>query len=302
MLVGAVVLDVLVGEPPPGSTLEKIHPVVLMGRLIGWMDRRISRGSPTRELILGILLILVTMAVFVIPTVAFILVSHGQGIPYLVVGTLVLKSCFTFSGLRRFALDTLVPNLGERRRRTARIVSRKTEDLGFDGLNSATIESVAENFTDSFFSPLMYFALLGLPGAMAYRVVNTADAMIGYRDPDHVYVGKATARLDTLLNWPWERLAAALILLTSRSRAPSRDVTLDRQPPRTIVAMARVLGVSLWRPGSYTVNQGSRSPGDEDVRRALGIIRRAAALVLPLLLCALLVMPQGGWDWFALVR
>jgi adenosylcobinamide-phosphate synthase len=126
---------------------------------------------------------------------------------------------------------------------------------------AATIESVAENASDSFVAPLFWFALLGLPGAVFYRAVNTLDAMIGYRGK-YEWLGKTAARLDDALNFVPARITAGLLLAAAwlqrrdvrrAMRILARDGSRTETPNagRPMAAMAGVLGVELTKPGHY---------------------------------------------------
>ena len=143
------------------------------------------------------------------------------------------------------------------------LVSRDATELSEPLVAAAAIESVAENTTDSFIAPWLAFALIGLPGAFAYRAVNTLDSMIGYRG-EYEYLGKASARLDDLLNLIPARISAGLLLLAgavSGSRVGQgwqtalREHRLTASPNAgwTIAAMAGLLSVSLEKPGNYLI-------------------------------------------------
>jgi adenosylcobinamide-phosphate synthase len=154
----------------------------------------------------------------------------------------------------------------------AALVSR-SPDLDPPLIVSATVESLAENLTDSVVSPLLYFALLGLPGAFTYRAINTMDAMLGYRD-EREYVGKAAARTDDGANWIPARLAALLLVATARLRGTAADAWWAMRtqhlpqfgPNKTlaIATMAGALGVQLQKPGAYALGRPGR-PLTEDV-------------------------------------
>lgn len=133
---------------------------------------------------------------------------------------LCLKPVFAFRGLlkagREMQQALLRKDLGEARRLVAwHLVSRDTSTLSEGQVASATIESPAENLTDSFLAPLLCFGVGGLGLAWFYRFVNTADAMIGYHSADFGYFGKFAAHLDDVLNWLPARIAALLLILAA---------------------------------------------------------------------------------------
>jgi adenosylcobinamide-phosphate synthase len=166
------------------------------------------------------------------------------------------------------------------------LVSRATASLDNGHVASATIESAAENLTDSFVAPLCFYIVFGLGGASAYRAINTADAMFGYRDGALEYFGKTAARLDDLLNLVPARIAAlALVVAAALMDGRGRHAwsTMFREHGRTaspnagwtMAAMAGALGVVLEKVGTYRLGKGSL-PGTDDVDRGLRLVRAGA--------------------------
>jgi adenosylcobinamide-phosphate synthase len=174
------------------------------------------------------------------------------------------------------------------------LVSRKTNQLSHSEVAAATIESVAENASDSVVAPLVAYAVAGLPGALVYRFVNTADAMLGYRDAEREWLGKAPARTDDALNWLPARLTAlsmAMAAATSGADGANAIRLWRRDRARTaspnaghpMSAMAGALRVELSKRGHYTLGAGQAAPGAADIGRANRLVRRAALLVTLLL-------------------
>jgi adenosylcobinamide-phosphate synthase len=186
------------------------------------------------------------------------------------------------------------------------LVSRPTAALGADEVASGAVESVAENLTDALVAPVCFYLLLGLPGAAAYRALNTADAMIGYRDGSLEWFGKVAARLDDALNFVPARLAAlslvagaALVGQDARGawRVLWRDGASTASPNagRTMAAMAGALGVTLVKPGAYRLGDG-RAVAAADIARALRVFAWAAAVAVGalLLLDSVALFLRGG--------
>ena len=180
------------------------------------------------------------------------------------------------------------------------LVSRPTQDLDAGGVASAAVESVAENLTDAYAAPVAFFLVFGLPGAAFYRAVNTADAMIGYRDGALDYFGKVAARLDDVLNVIPARLAALAIVAASalagaNAAAAWRMLRRDRARTAspnagwTMAAIAGALGVTLEKPGSYRLGDG-HAPRPDDIARAVRIVGLAAGLVTVTLIGAAVLM------------
>ena len=159
------------------------------------------------------------------------------------------------------------------------LVSRETAELDAGELSGAAIQSLAENLSDSVVAPLLAYAVGGLPAAAAYRALNTADAMWGYRTPELLHRGWASARADDLVNLVPARLTALLIAaLAPRPRealqVALRDHALAPSPNGgwPMAAMAGGLGVRLVKRDSYAFNAGAPAPTTADIGRALGVV------------------------------
>ena len=180
------------------------------------------------------------------------------------------------------------------------LVSRPTADLDTGHVASGAIESVAENLTDAYAAPLLFFLVLGLPGAALYRAVNTADAMIGYRDGALEHFGKTAARLDDVLNIVPARLAALAIvaaapLVGRNGRAAWSTLVRDRAATAspnagwTMSAIAGALEVTLEKRGAYRLGDG-RAPQVGDIRRSVALVAMAAVVLTVALLALAAVL------------
>jgi adenosylcobinamide-phosphate synthase len=188
------------------------------------------------------------------------------------------------------ALDV---SLSAGRASVAKIVGRDVTQLDEVGVARAAIESLAENFSDGIVAPALWMALLGLPGALAYKAISTADSMIGHRTPRCEAFGWAAARLDDLANLPASRLSAGLLALAAGRQAPQavqaalRDAGGHLSPNAgwPEAAMAGALGLSLGGPRAYggamvagaLMGDGRRDASAADIRRALRLYRLALA-------------------------
>lgn len=290
----AVALDLAVGDPP-----NRYHPVAWLGRLIARATRHLCVGSPGRLLVAGSVLTLVVAAVAAAAGwgVAELAAQAGRAQP-LVTGV-ALWALLALRGLFAAARAVAVPlergDLAAARAALGwHLVSRPTHALDAGQVASGAVESVAENLTDAYVAPLLFFLVFGLPGAALYRAVNTADAMIGYRTGALEHFGKAAARLDDLLNLIPARVAALGIVLAAgpaggSARGAWRMLRRDRARTAspnagfTMSAIAGALDLTLTKPGAYRLGEG-RPPGAGDIHRAVRVVALAAALLTVALL------------------
>jgi adenosylcobinamide-phosphate synthase len=305
----ALLFDLLFGDPP-----NRFHPTAWMGNLIAFLMRcrRRLRGNRTAEFSFGVFIIAigVTLSVF-----AGFILSHITDyvlrltnlqspitIYHLPITTIIqtfltaafLKLTISLRGLDRAAKEVqsaLQKNdLPEARRLLSwHLVSRDTSQLNESQVAAAAIESVAENSSDGIVAPLFFFALGGLPAAFAYRFINTADSMLGYRDAEREWLGKFPARLDDVLNFIPARLAGLFIMLAAPLCGASltgawkilwRDSHQTASPNAGIPmsAMAGALNVELEKIGLYKLGQGLNIPSVDDLIRARRILYVAIIL------------------------
>ncbi|MFV0360030.1 adenosylcobinamide-phosphate synthase CbiB [Tropicimonas sp.] len=287
LLLGALALDALLGEPRwLWSRLP--HPAVLMGRLIAWTDRRFNSGAHRRlkgAMVLGGLSALAALLGWGIASL-----PGGEALSLLLAAILLAQRSLAdhVAAVAR-ALRLCVPG---GRRAVAMIVGRDTDTMDEPAIARAAIESGAENLSDGVVAPAFWFLAGGLPGILVYKLVNTADSMIGYRTPRHEAFGWAAARLDDLLNLIPARLTAGLILLGSGGfgnwRAIRRAARRHRSPNAgwPEAAMAFCLDVALSGPRSYHgrmrdfpfINPGgNRTPGPAEIDACVSALWRSWA-------------------------
>jgi len=288
VLLLAVALDLAFGDPP-----NRFHPVAWLGRALAVGRRLLCRGSPPALLFGGALL---TVGVAALAALAGALVetmAQRLGPFGLVLEALALACLVSLRGLaaaaRRVAAALERGELDAARALVGRdLVSRPTAALDAGQVASATVESVAENLTDSFLAPACFFLAGGLPGVAAYRALNTADAMFGYREGALEHFGKVAARLDDLANLLPARLAGSAIVAGAALAGERaclaltvlrRDRRLTASPNAgwTMAAMAGALGVALDKPGAYRLGDGSL-PSAGDIIRSLRVFAWASAV------------------------
>ena len=303
----ALAADRLLGEPP-----ARWHPVVWMGRYLGWAGARLApragapRGLSDRRVFWGAALTwcAAAAAVFALAWLLqrWLLAQPAWlALPALALG---LKPLLAWALLRsevQAVESALAVSTDAGRERLARLVSRDVRALDASAVRESAIESLAENLNDSVVAPLLWFALLGLPGAALYRFANTADAMWGYRGErgghDWTWAGKWAARADDLLSWLPARITALLLALAALRwpRMLAREAARTPSPNSgwPMAAAALLLGVRLGKPGVYVLNAAGAVPRAGDTRRAIVLAGRAAWLAG--LACTAVLAAVDGW-------
>jgi len=276
----ALLLDIIFGDPP-----NRFHPTVWMGSLITFLKRFRPHGNRFFEFMFGIFIILIGLG---------LTASAGWMISYLtsalppwaglLVEGLFLKLALSLRGLDHAARDVQTALAGNdlpeaRRLLSWHLVSRDTSQLTESQVSAAAIESVAENASDGIVAPLFFYTLGGLPLALAYRFVNTADSMLGYRDLEREWLGKFPARLDDVLNFIPARVTGLFIVLSAPCCGASftkawdimrRDSHVTASPNAGVPmsAMAGALRVELEKVGHYILGRGLWPPSVNDLLRA----------------------------------
>jgi adenosylcobinamide-phosphate synthase len=290
VLLIAVALDLTLGDPP-----NRWHPVAWLGRLLNRARATLMVGTRRRLLIAGAGLTLGSAVLAGSVGWVIEIATSPLGVAGWVLQAMALKQAFAWRGLLQAALEVRL-DLDRRDVDAARaavgqhLVSRRTDTLDVPLIVSATVESVAENLTDSFVAPLCFYVVLGLPGAFVYRAVNTLDAMFGYRQGPLEHFGKVAARTDDVLNLIPARLSALALGLgavlageTGRGAwtgmVTGRRQTASPNAGWTMGAMAGALGVTLTKPGAYRLGRG-RIPAPEDIGRSVRIATVAAGLAV----------------------
>ena len=261
-LPAAFLLDALVGDPP-----RLPHPIRWMGRAIEQSEpfwRRTVTNERTAGLLFAASLIL---GCWLVALLVIGLAWKAHALFGFVVETVLLFYCLSAKSLRQAALeiDRLLAagEVDRARARVRMIVGRDVDRYGADDIARATVETVAENVVDGVLSPLFFAALGGAPLALAYKMVNTLDSMVGYKNPRYLLFGRAAARIDDAANFLPARLAVPLIALAARrvEGASSRQAldTARREGKNHAspnagypeAAFAGALGVRLNGPNVY---------------------------------------------------
>lgn len=301
-VLGGFVLDTLFGDPP-----WLPHPVVLMGKAISALEKRLRARlpqTPQGELLGG------AVVAFTLPVGTFLLTSlvclgAAKLSPWLGLAVQMFwcGQALAARGLAQESTNVyralIKPDLPAARKAVSRIVGRDTQNLTLEGVTKAAVETVAENASDGVIAPLLYMLLGGAPLALTYKAINTMDSMLGYKNEKYLYFGRAAAKLDDAANYLPSRLAGLLwcaaAALTGNSpkgawRIWRRDRRCHASPnsAQTESACAGALGVQLAGPAYYfgeyyakpTIGDPLRPIEPEDIRRANRMMYAESVLAL----------------------
>ncbi|MBK20226.1 MAG: cobalamin biosynthesis protein CobD [Rhodospirillaceae bacterium] len=311
VIVLAMIIDETIGDPD--TVYRRVpHPVVLMGRMIGLLDGWWNRAtsSPPTKIIAGAAAVFIVVGISGTIGIAIhkILSSFAFGW----VAEAVIMSIF----IARHSLAQHVTNVREAlstpdlqvaQEAVAKIVGRDTAEMTEEDISASAIESLSENFSDGVVAPVFWAVLLGLPGIIAYKALNTADSMIGYRSEKYLHFGSVAAKADDIANFIPARISgflicfAALFVKHGKAKEGWRVLRADASRHRSVnagfpeAAMAGVLNIRISGPRSYEgvltdepwIGDGSR-PTQGDLQRGLDMFGMAASI-----LCASIVALAG---------
>ena len=301
----ALTLDRILGEP------ARWHPLVGFGRMVTAIERQFNTHSarPWQSILKGsAALLLVTLPIL---GVAVWLSMLLDGFWLLITQAIVLWLALSLRGLSEHGLAVAEPlhsgDLATAREQVSRIVSRQASALDERGVAAAATESMLENGADAVFASLFWFLIGGISGVVLHRLINTLDAMWGYRSPRFLYFGRPAARLDDILGWLPARLTALtytllgqrkLALQCWRRQAPQWD---SPNAGPVMAAGAGALNVRLGGPSPYPsgikqrpILGGTQAADAGSIEAAIGLVRHGVWLWLGVvLLVTLLIFAMG---------
>jgi adenosylcobinamide-phosphate synthase len=306
ILLGALLVDRLLGEYPAA-----IHPVVWIGKLIALLLKAAPRSGWWAQFVFGVFLAGSVPSLVAAAALGVLYVTAEWPWLYIVLGIFLLKASLALRELGAAAERVCAPieagDVPRAREALRSLCSRDPAQLDEEALLAATVQSLAENASDSVVAPLLFFVLLGVPGALAYRAINTLDAMVGYHG-EFEALGKASARLDDVVNWLPARLTAALLLLAGwvtgcnvargwRIYRRDRARTPSPNGGRPMAMMAGLLGVQLEKKGWYTLGDPDQPVVPLTVRRAWRLVRLGGWLASGLCLLGILGIHACSRAW-----
>ncbi len=290
----SLIIDAVLGEYP-----SRLHPVVIIGKSIEKLEGYFNKLK--EPYLAGILFVVAVEAMFVIILGMMLALASRSVIVLLVISALLLKSTFSVKGMASHVnpiISALKTNdLDGARASLAKVVRRSTAELSPELICSATIETISEGLVDAFISPLFYFSFFGVIGAFFYRIANTFDSMIGYRNSRYIKFGKFASLLDTLLNYVPARISS-FVIYTSSSVLRLRPISYDAPRAASSTASANAgwpmgsfsncLGVRLEKKGEYVINDNYREPTISDIEVSMKLYRYSSYIyvivfVLPVL-------------------
>lgn len=259
-IVIAVILDFLIGDP-----YSFPHPVKLMGRIINFEEKLARKCFQDGTLkIVGFFIVIINVSIgFIIPFLLLNAIKDYRVI-YKIVNIYLIYTCLAARSLHYEAYKVKVSlnlSLEQGRNRLSYIVGRDTSQLSQEEVIKATIETVAENTADGVIAPLLFIVLLGAPGGLAYKFINTMDSMLGYMDDKYKNIGYFPAKLDDLVNYLPARITGLLMVFSSIGKFNikegfkilKRDSRNHKSPnagfPES--AVAGLLGIELGGGGYY---------------------------------------------------
>ena len=292
-------LDFVFGDPP-----RLPHPIVLFGKMISCGEHRLNKGSHRMAKGAVMALALILMVFFVVwglkrlvPNIVLWLILDTVIIFYCLAGTTLIREV-------REVFLALDRSLDEGRQQVARIVGRDTSQLSAQEVRTAALETLAENLSDGVIAPLFWFALLGTPGMLAYKMVNTLDSMIGYRTERYKDFGCWAARIDDVANYIPARLTALLMVIASGRLSLLKFVWKNGRKHASPnsgypeAALAGILNCRFGGPHYYFgelfdkpyIGENDRELTTADMRTAVRINRTAELLMLALTLVVMIFL------------
>lgn len=308
----AILLDLKFGDPK-----SKFHPTAWIGNLIAKLAPAAKNQNHVVEKIGGVMIVSVTAGIVLIITsgivYGFSLISDyfASVIVSVIVGGILVKTTFAIRGMENHAkavLDSLdTDKLDSARDNLSMIVKRDTSKLDQNHVISGVLESISENTVDGITGPMFFYALFGLPGAFVYRVVNTADSMIGYKTDLFKNIGWFAAKCDTILNLIPSRLTGfmmiiAAALLQNNWKESYKIMVRDGRKTESpnagypMAALAGALGTKFEKVDHYQLGNGDIPLSKQHVYSAISLMKITSLLFFGIIVIPIItILSMLGW-------
>ena len=308
----AILLDLKFGDPK-----NKYHPTAWIGTLIAKLTPIAKNEHSKIEKLGGVCVVTITsgIAIFLLFVLnagfSLITIDYISLIATVIVGGLLLKTTIAIRGMEKHAISVLEPidenNLDLARNHLSMIVKRNTKNLDKNHILSGVLESIGENTVDGITGPLFFYSLFGLPGAFVYRVVNTADSMIGYRSNIFKNVGWFAATCDSILNYIPSRLTGLIMIISSAIlqnnwkesyKVMIRDGKKTESPNAgyPMAALAGALETKFEKVNHYKLGDGEIILTKEHVHSAVSIMKLTSILFFGIVTIPLIIaLSFAGW-------
>jgi len=308
----ALILDFVFGDPK-----NKYHPTAWIGMLIAKLVPIAKNKDSTVEKLGGIMIIVITSSIPILLllsfeyTISLVAIDYVSVVIYMVSGGLLLKTTIAMRGMENHAKKVLMSldneNLEMARTNLSMIVKRNTKNLDKNHILSGVLESISENTVDGITGPLFYYAFSGLPGAFVYRVINTADSMIGYKTDIFKNIGWFAASCDTILNYIPSRLTGLIMIVSSAIlqnnwkesyRVMIRDGKKTDSPNAgyPMAALAGALETKFEKIDHYNLGDGEITLTNKQVYSAIKIMKLTSILFIGMVSIPIIfLLTLVGW-------
>lgn len=308
----AIFLDLILGDPK-----TKYHPTAWIGLLIAKITLLAKNQKPFFEYIGGVIIILIPSGLVIVLLssltigISLISVDSLSVIVSLIIGGILLKTTIAIRGMAKHAYAVLKSldenNLDKARDNLSMIVKRNTKNLDKNHIISGTLESISENTVDGVTGPLFYFAIFGLPGAFIYRVINTADSMIGYKNNIFRHIGWFAATSDTILNYIPSRLTGISMIVSAailRINWKNSLVIMIRDGKKTespnagypMAALAGALDTKFEKINHYELGNGNSNLTKQHIHSAITMMKLTSIIFVGIIIVPIIfVLSFIGW-------
>ena len=308
----ALLLDFKFGDPK-----NKYHPTAWIGYFLAKLTLVAKNENPALEKFGGICIILITSFIVILLLftldigISLITVDYVSLIISVIIGALLLKSTIAIHGMQKHAESVIQfldeKNLDMARNNLSMIVKRNTTNLDKNHIISGVLESISENTVDGITGPMFYYAFFGLPGAFVYRVINTADSMIGYKTDIFRNIGWFAATCDSILNYIPSRLTGLIMIISAAIlqnnwkesyKIMIRDGKKTESPNAgyPMAALAGALETKFEKINHYKLGQGEIALTKDHVHSAIAIMKLTSILFLGMVVAPIIyVLSLIGW-------